>query len=193
MPIVSSVIRASAAVSRPFLGSSLLLAGTLACLVGGFSSGVSQEAVRRQTTENGVVLTTLAPPEYPIIARLAGIQGDVTVTLSIRKDGGVEAAKATNGPMMLRKPALVSAQNSKFECGECADAVTTYSLTYDFEIEPGSCSDAPINPAPEITQSPNRIIISARVAPICDPAAEKVRSAKCLYLWKCGRRESPIQ
>jgi hypothetical protein len=124
---------------------------------------MSQEATRRETTENGVVLTTLAPPEYPPIARIARIQGEVRVNLSIRKDGGVEAAQAINGPILLRKPSLASARNSKFEYDGCADTATSYSLTYEFEVEPGSCSDPPIYPPPEITQSPNRIIIRARM------------------------------
>lgn len=179
-------------VRRGFPGFSLQFGATLACFVGGLRSGVSQETIGPEATENDVVLTSLAPPEYPIIARLARIEGDVTVNLSIRK-GSVEAVQAINGPIMLRKPALASAQNSKFECRGCGAAVTTYSLTYRFEIEPGDCSDASIYSLPEITQSPNRITISARVPPTCDPAAKKVRSAKCLYLWKCGWRESPIQ
>ena len=180
-------------VRRGFLGLPLQFGATLACFVVGLRSGVSQETIGREATENGVVLISLAPPEYPISARFARIEGDVTVNLSIRKDGGVEAAQAIDGPIMLRKPSLASAQNSKFECLGCADAVTTYSLTYEFEIEPGSCSDASIYPPLEITQSPNRITISARVPPTCDPAAKKVRSAKCLYLWRCGWRELQIQ
>jgi hypothetical protein len=69
-------------------------------------------------------------------------------------------------------------------------------MTYTFEIK-GDChfgpnceSEGPR--APEVTQSQHQVRIAVEPVCICDPAGRttrtKVRSAKCLYLWKCGSR-----
>jgi hypothetical protein len=78
------------------------------------------------------------------------------------------------------------------------EAVISYPLTYTFEIQ-GNCRFGPncesIEPrAPEVTQSQHKITITVEPECTCDPSVTitriKVRSAKCLYLWKCGLRDA---
>jgi hypothetical protein len=58
---------------------------------------------------------------------------------------------------MLKPAALASAQSSTFGCRECEEELTPYSLTYTFGFNGDSnCSE------------------------------KRSRSAKCLYLWRCG-------
>ncbi len=113
--------------------------------------------------EAGVVLTKLSTPVYPPLARQAHITGDVKVQVSIRKDGSVVAAYVVSGHAMLMQPVLASALRSTFECRGCSDPVTTYSLTYTFGLRED-----------------------------IDCGVKRLRSAKCLYLWACGKwRDMP--
>ncbi len=148
--------------------------------------------------QTGVVLTKLAEPEYPLVAQHAGISGDMNLTLMIRKDGSVESAKIVSGPalLLLRQAAVESARRSKFECLGCGETATEYSLTYRFRIAPSdppkNCGDTHLQPPipAELESTMHLVTVSAWELWTCDPAsiATKVRSAKCLYLWRCGLR-----
>ena len=132
----------------------------------------------------------LFSPIYPALARQANIYGDVVVQVSIRKDGSVESALLLSGHPMLAPAALGSARQSHFECRNCDDEVTAYSVTYAFEMpDDGNCCNA-LSRAPEVSWSLNRISIVAPHLCICDLAGvilgKKIRASKCLYLWKCG-------
>jgi protein TonB len=51
-------------------------------------------------------LVSSKPPEYPLAARQAHVQGVVEVLATIGIDGKVKAASAISGPPLLRKPAV---------------------------------------------------------------------------------------
>ena len=161
---------------------------------GGFRAfapaAVAQTRAAADDPQTGVVLTKLSPPVYPPLARQARIMGDVKVYVHIRKDGTVESAELISGHPMLKQAALESAQKSTFECRECGEAVASEVLTFAFELRNNGDCCSWYSSAPEVTMSQQRITIAAAPACLCDPAADiqKVRSAKCLYLWKCGRR-----
>lgn len=54
-------------------------------------------------------------PEYPDIARRAGIEGTVIVRALVGKDGNVREAKVLNGPKELHDAAIKAAMASKFK------------------------------------------------------------------------------
>ena len=96
--------------------------------------------------------------------------------------------------------ALASAQQSEFDCHEC-DAPHSYSLVYVFkQSNEGDCCNA-YSLSPTIQQGgesknaagqeQSEITIVAHALCICDPASKirRVRSPKCLYLWKCSAEE----
>ncbi len=154
--------------------------------------GSAQDAASAQTPQTGVVLVKLSPPLYPPLARQAMISGEVKVELAIRKDGGVESAKLFSGHPMLAPAALESAKTSQFECAGCGEAVTSYLLTFAFELRNDcDCCNA-WSRAGEVTQSHDRVTVSAPKGCLCDPTVTitriKWRSAKCLYLWHCESR-----
>jgi Gram-negative bacterial TonB protein C-terminal len=148
-----------------------------------------------------VVLTKLGPITYPIIARTAHITGDVGVDVEINKDGTVKMATAVSGPPLLYRVALQSARESRFECRNCSAGVTPYRMLYRFRLidgEIGNCPPGSVKPSPYpanqtfpvITQAGNHVIVVDRTPP-CYADVEgvkKVRSWKCLYLWRCGRQ-----
>ena len=149
--------------------------------------------------EDGVVLIRLFPPTYPRIALTAHISGDVDLTLSVRQDGSIESVAVVSGPPLLQRAAVNSAQQSQFECRKCSDGSSSYRLLYTFQLDPIDCpnmSEASHNTEaeqhyPRVTQSQNHVTVIDQPVGTCDPGIvvrEKVRSAKCLYLWKCGLR-----
>jgi len=146
-------------------------------------------------------LVKLAPPVYPAIARAAQVAGDVEVNLEIRSDGTVQSAFTISGPPLLINAALDSARQSQFECRDCGEAAAPIHLTYTFQLidtTAGCCTTAesaskgaPSGPTPGVTQSQSHITILVYQQSTWQPVAiirAKVRSPKCLYLWKCSLR-----
>jgi TonB family protein len=146
----------------------LLTINLAACLVALALAALAQGTSSSQTSDTGIVLTKLSPPVYPPLARTARIMGDVRIRMGIRKDGSVGSAEVISGHPMLKQAALESAQKSTFECRACSEEVTPYSLTYTFGFRDDN--DGP------------------------DCSVTRLRSSKCLYLWKCGRwRSAPLR
>jgi TonB family protein len=152
------------------------------------------------TPQTGVVLVKLSPPVYPRMAHQAHIAGDVTIQLGIRQDGTLESAEVVSGHPMLKQATLESAQKSRFECRRC-NGVTSYAVTYTFAIgevchNTPDCSVVAERPS-EILQSSSRVVITVDPLCTCDPAVSitpiKWRSAKCLYLWRCGSRVTDVR
>lgn len=151
--------------------------------------------------QGGVALTRLSPPIYPRIALTARIYGDVDLNLSVRQDGSVESVAVVSGPPLLQRAAVNSAQQSQFECRKCGDGSSSYRLLYTFQLGPSSyCTNRTEEshateqeqPYPRVTQAQNHVTVIDQPVAFCDQegivVGMKVRSAKCLYLWKCGLR-----
>lgn len=168
-------------------------AAVVVCCLAVVESAVAQGTTSGTTHKTEVVLTKLSTPVYPPLARQARITGDVVVQVSIGKDGSIESVELFDGHPMLVPAALDSAKQSTFACLGC-EGRTAYLLTYTFRIS-GDChfgqNCEPLEPhAPQVTQSEDRITLTVEPACTCDPATtyvrKKIRTAKCLYLWKCG-------
>jgi hypothetical protein len=162
-----------------------------ALVLGGRSS--AQGDAKPDDSKGTVVLIKLSQPTYPVISRTAHISGDIVVMLGLHQDGSIESAEVISGPPLLREAALQSARQSQFECRKCSDRITPYRMVYTFQFS-NSCdceADSKQGQPPlGVTQSENHVSLVAQLACLCDPVAEivKVRSARCLYLWKCGRK-----
>jgi len=107
---------------------------------------------------------------------------------------------AVSGHPLLKQRALENAQQSQFACKDCGtEDVRSYSLVYTFELGPTSyCTNQADKPStsteqpyPRITQSQGHVTIVDQPVGTCDLAGtitySRVRSAKCLYLWKCAK------
>src|ERR1017187_1445022 len=75
--------------------SLMLSFGALAC-------SATVQSIEAQSTdpnafETGVVLTKLAQPSYPPLALQARMQGEVKITVGVRRDGSVESASIASG------------------------------------------------------------------------------------------------
>jgi TonB family protein len=155
----------------------------------------AQASASENGTESRVVLATLHAPIYPRLAAAAAIHGDVELSLLIGQNGSVESVNVATGHPMLRQAAIDSARDSRFECRECGKSGAPYSLIYQFRItatDPQQyCNHTTGDtPAPKLDESGHHVTVLAEEMWTCDPAVSyrKVRSTKCLYLWKCGVR-----
>ena len=148
--------------------------------------------------QNGVVLTKLVQPTYPPLARATRTTGDVDLLVTVRQDGAVDSVVVLSGHPLLKESTVTSAQQSQFECRGCSEQLTKYRLVYTFEIE-GECEcepkesqsnkKEPERAYPRISDAQHRVTIVAQILCTCDPApTTKVRSLRCLYLWKCGSK-----
>lgn len=149
------------------------------------------------TPQTGVVLTKLSYPIYPQLARQTRISDDVKVSLGIRRDGSIESAAVVSGHPLLQQAALDSAQHSHYECRGCTEPVAWFSLSYSFELRGNSChpdvgATSSATPREEKLSSAeieprNHVEVVAEGVCIIDSwPTKKVRSPKCLYLWKCA-------
>ncbi len=180
----------SRAVKRPSLRGRLIVAAMLLAPVVALAA-----QTHSPDTPGTVVITRLSPPAFALGAVAEG-EVDGEVALEIGKDGSVKSAEYVGGPTILEKASLDSARQSQFACGGCTADETPYTLTYAFlfQMVPGAPC-ACFQPARIANQSTaqqgTRIVTTVQYIPECDCVIgkiRKVRSGKCLYLWKCGRR-----
>ena len=155
-----------------------------------------------------VVLKSLVPPLYPSTAIAQGIDGDVRLKVSVRADGSVESVTAIDGNRILIQAAVESAKQSQFECKGCA-GLTETSLTYSFKRpqsppDPCCCTEgheSSNKPTTEVSEPEGHITITHAPLCVCPDACalnwarehSTFRSAKCLYLWKCGTRHITVR
>ena len=110
--------------------------------------------------QTGAVLVKLSPLVYPPLARQARIAGDVKLDVHVRADGTVASVELLSGHPMLAPAAIENAKKSEYECRGCTRE-RKYTVTYTF----GFIEDlSPYNKFEE----------------------RRVRTGKCLYLWRCG-------
>ena len=183
----------------------IVLAATIACFSTALPDALAQAATGIEESTTIVILTKLSSPIYPPLARQGRIAGDVKVQLSIRPDGSVESATPVSGHTWLVPAALESARQSRFECRGCSGTAISYSMTYTFqmvgELDRCCCttgaprdSVAERYSAPQVSQSQDHVTLTAAPLCVCPDACDaewaqahsRFRSAKCLYLWRCG-------
>lgn len=157
-------------------------------------------ALQQVASAGPVSLVELSKPVYPPLARQAAITGIVDLVVAVDGTGTVKSVEVANGSAILKNAAVKSAWHSRFTCETCGSNTASYRMQYTFKLtknESCSCSDL----------TPKSIEVSEQEADAqhfrpqaqvsaeeqqfctCDDAASivrKVRSAKCLYLWRCG-------
>ena len=155
----------------------------VAIVVSGLTiKSLAQTSSGDNPSQGTVVLTKLAQPVYPPLARQARITGDVELKIEVGKDGTVQSAVAVSAHPILKQAALDSAQQSQFECQNCTEAAVPVQLVYTFQLgQPGQVF-------PHVIHTEKHVTLFDRPACICDARApvRKVRSLKCLCLWRCG-------
>ena len=132
----------------------------LGIVVAGWAA-FAQTNSHAEMPKGDAVMVTLFNPNYPPLASLANITGDVGLKLGVGNDGSIESAVVVSGHPMLRDAALDSARKSRFECPGCREPVTSYSLTYSFRLVASPdfpCAESHVH----VTRSQNRITVTGK-------------------------------
>jgi hypothetical protein len=134
---------------------------------------IAQTSATSNEPQDGPAFVKLSPPVYPALARQAHI-----------------TATAGKGHPLLTQSALDSAQQSQYKCRNCREPVTSYRLVYTYQLVDSSSDESKNQTYPQTIQLENHVTVVAQMVCLCDPPMTlgKVRSAKCLYLWKCASR-----
>ena len=130
-----------------------------------------------------VCVRHLAPPtRYPIVARLARLQGTVVEKLKIAADGSVvEAVVEAEDPLLTAHPILQSETQQlvrkwRFECLSCAPGVAfEHVIKFNYRLEG---EDAQFDDTRVTLELPDEVTIVAR-PPVCDhcpPPKKKIGS-----------------
>jgi TonB family protein len=184
----------------------LELLGGLDCRVmsrvGLFVFLAASSAIAQNFSTPRVIVSKLSPPTYPRLALQARIAGSVEMNIAVRPDGNVESIALVSGHPMLKSTAIESAQKTQFECKDCREPSMLYHMTYKFElgdalgckgIDADGYDIYDASGGAQVTQTQAVVTIRGRPYATCDPTEKisflKFRSAKCLYLWRCGKRQ----
>jgi TonB family protein len=170
---------------------SLVWTAAVAGFPGAIGAGPAQSASSADPAQGAVVLVRLSPPIYPPIAASARVSGDVEVNIRVRPDGSVESATIVSGPPLLQQAASDAARQSAFECRGCSETAMPYSLVFAFQLDGGTQSTTGDDLLGTVTETPSQsrvTIVAETPLAIVDFASVTARSAKCLYLWRCGSR-----
>src|SRR5579884_2377360 len=111
------------------------------------------------------------------------------------------------GHPILALAAVDNAKQSTFECVGCGNSGGEQSFIYSFEQstekpDPCCCSSHPsAHNSSQVTQNGNHITITAPPLCMCPDLCTRkwaeehshIRSAKCLYHWKCGHRNIGVE
>jgi hypothetical protein len=143
-------------------------------------------------TEQGAKLRWMEfhPPVYPPMARIANLEGPVTVEITIEPNDRVSFQKWTGHPILVQADGE-SLKLSKLACDSCAH-MTSFTIVFDFRVSSPECGSFGLNSSPRaVLDTSTHMTISTDRYCISDPAPDlekRVRSLRCLYLWKCATR-----
>ncbi len=156
----------------------------------------------QSVTKTVVTVARVSAPRYPKLALQARIATTVVLNITVRPDGSVDSVALVSGHPLLNDAAIESAKNTLFDCKECREPVIIQQVTYRFELgdalpcEGINSSGYGIydeNADTQVSQSSKTIIVLGHPYGACDPRGRisflRLRSAKCLYLWRCGKRQ----
>ena len=159
---------------------------------------LAQDIPKSDSGTPKVFVSKLSAPVYPPLALQARIVGAVRLDVAIGRNGSVQAVSVVSGHPILAKAAIESAQQTQFECQDCREQPTHYLVTYRFDLgEAIDCTGFDADGKglyeahhPEVKQTQDGVTIVDRPLGTCDPAGSiiKVRSLKCMFLWRCSKR-----
>lgn len=135
------------------------------------------------------------PPQYPQMARVANIDGPVTVKFVFGANGSIEVKESSGHPILVQA-AIESLKASKLVCDGCGQNEPEFSVVFDFKFAGEESQNSELNNSSGAAlDSPNHVTIITTVfterLAITDPrgiVTKRVRSVRCLYLWKCATR-----
>src|SRR5579862_1594571 len=141
----------------------------------------------QQTATHPVVVLSRIAIYYPAIAESARVRGTVNVRVGVRPDGSVSEATLLDGVPLLNDAAVKAASAAAFECRQCTELVTTHTIAFVFSF-PDAFGNAPPATWKQTGNASSEVTIygANHICDHCSGIPSPVRSARCLWLWRCG-------
>jgi TonB family protein len=127
-------------------------------------------------------------PEYPRDAQIAHITGRIKIEFTLNDDGTATITKTSGHPLLLPK-AVDTIKTSHFTCSACGKE-SVFTVEFNFNFADHNCEEAARHPRyTSAMEDPEHVSVKAEPVCTADPRVSyvKVRSLRCLYLWKCGK------
>jgi TonB family protein len=121
-------------------------------------------------------------PEYPPLAAVARITGDVTLDITLNEDGTVASSRVVSGHPLLRASAQENSMTWRFEAGDGKKPGSEeFTLTYRFRL--GDAVGCDRRPSRVTIESYNLVSILGSPPIICDPVAEIHKKKHWYWPW----------
>ena len=167
------------------------------CFIFAWATGQAQTSIERPP--GAAVLRSFAPLEYPKLALQVFSSGDLDILVSIQKNGSIKSAELVRGHPLLAQTALDNAWRSRYECLGCGADGAELHVLYSFKLDLVDCESQAARqtpspqlsaPRPLITEAQSHITILQQRDAGCEGPSilrgGRIRSIKCLYLWRCA-------
>src|ERR1035441_7814251 len=116
-------------------------------------SGVAQDPVATSAVRKVVSM------EYPMLARMARLEGTVSLSATILSDGTVGKVTVLSGPEPLSTPAREDLSRWLFESCRSSDGACVVNVIFSFVLR-GTCTDSPRCPTEFQVDLPNRVLVT---------------------------------
>jgi TonB family protein len=121
---------------------------------------------------SNVVADKMEIPRYLPLAEQAGVSGEVTLRLQVKKNGDVISANVVSAHPERGRPwsgfiemATEAAKASKFSCSRCEGPVFEHTVTYQFQypaVPKEACTGTIPPPPPSSVDSPSHVTVRPR-------------------------------
>ena len=130
-------------------------------------------------------------PVYPRLAQLAHIQGRAQIEIRLEPDGKASIVSSSGDHGLLVEAARQALEGSQLSCDNCNGRSGLFTIDFDYTLvarpSASPCSD---NESSAVLDSATHITVSTKMPCVYryGLVVQKVRSPRCLYLWRCARR-----
>jgi hypothetical protein len=115
-----------------------------------------------QTAQIGPVVRRMVSMEYPMLARMAGLQGTVNLRASVQPDGTAGEVTVLSGPEPLATPARKNVSRWRFDRCPSLSGSCVIDLVYSFTLD-GACTDSPRCPTEFQVDLPNKVTVTSQI------------------------------
>lgn len=116
--------------------------GGIAILAAVTALGPSPSAVVAQNERRGPFPVKVIASRYPLLAHLAGVQGDVQLAVTASADGSVRNARVVSGVGLLNESARAMVSKWAFSACEGAPQDCESTVTFRYVLDPGLCANS---------------------------------------------------
>jgi outer membrane biosynthesis protein TonB len=118
--------------------------------------------VAPQTPRAGPPARRIVSMEYPVLARMARLEGAVSLIANVLPDGTVGGVTVLSGPEPLATPAKEDVSKWRFDGCPSSASSCAVEIVFSFVLN-GACTDSPRCPTEFQVDLPNRVLVTSQV------------------------------